>query len=62
MTAMSESPKKSKGTDPELIVHPATEPSPDAKVRIAAELGRELYEALERAVREHEDGGAPGVA
>ena len=62
MTAMSDSPNEPKKTKPELTVHPATEPSPDAKVRIAAELGRGLSEALERAVREHEDEEGPDVA
>jgi hypothetical protein len=58
LTAMSDSPKDPKKTEPELTVHPATEPPSDAKARIAAKLGQELSETLERAVREHEDGGA----
>jgi len=53
---MNDSPKEPKKADPELIVHPITEPSPETKARIAAELGRELSEALEQAVEEHEDG------
>ena len=57
---MSDSPKDSEKAKPELTVHPATEPSPEAKARIAAELGQGLSEALERAVREHE-GDGPGV-
>ena len=59
---MSNSPKEPKGTKPELTVHPATEPSPETKARIAAELGRRLSEALERAVREHEGDESPDVA
>jgi hypothetical protein len=59
---MNDSPKEPKNTEPELTVHPAVEPSPETKARIAAEFGRDLSEALEQAVREHEDGGAPGVA
>ena len=59
---MSDSPKEPKKTDPELTVHPATEPSPETKAKIAAELGQELSDALEQAVDEHEGGGAPDVA
>ena len=62
IAVMGNTPKKSKGTKPELIVHPATEPSPEMKARIAAVLGQELSGALEQAVREHEGDGAPGVA
>jgi hypothetical protein len=56
---MNDSPKAPKKTEPELTVHPAAEPSPETKAGIAAELGQELSEALEQAVRDHEDGGAP---
>ena len=59
---MSDSPKEPKKAKPELTVHPAIEPPPDAKARIAAELGRELSDALEQAVMEHENGGSPDVA
>jgi len=59
---MSDSPQEPQKVDPELTVHPATEPSPEAKARIAAELGQKLSEALEQAVREHDDDGAPDVA
>jgi hypothetical protein len=59
---MNDAPKEPKNTEPELTVHPATEPSSETKARIAVELGRELSESLEQAVREHEDGGAPDVA
>ena len=60
---MSDSPKEPKKTDPELTVHPATEPSPGTKTRIAVELGQELSEALDHAIREHNnDDGAPDVA
>jgi hypothetical protein len=62
LIVMSDSPKEPKKTDPKLTVHPATEPSPGTKVKIAAELGQELSGALEQAVDEHEDGGAPDVA
>jgi hypothetical protein len=62
ITNMNDSPKEPKKVEPELTVHPATEPSPETKVRIAAELGQGLSEALEQAVDEHEDGGAPDVA
>jgi hypothetical protein len=55
---MNDSPKEPQNTDPELTVHPATEPSSETKARIVAELGRELSEALQQAVRDHEDGGA----
>ncbi len=57
---MNDSPREPKKTDPELTVHPAVEPSPETKARIAVELGQELYGALEQAVEEHEDGRAPG--
>jgi len=60
--AMGNSPKKSKGTEPELTVHPAAEPSPETRARIAAELGQGLSEALERVVREYEDEESPDVA
>jgi hypothetical protein len=53
-------PKKAEQA--ELTVHPATEPSPGTKTRIATELGQELSEALEQAVEEHEGGGAPDMA
>ena len=59
---MNELPKEPKKTDPELVVHPATEPSSETKAKIAAELGQELSGALEQAVDEHEGGGAPDVA
>ena len=59
---MNDSPKKSKETDPELTVHPATEPSRGTKAQIAAELGHELSDALEQAVKEHNDDGTPDVA
>ncbi len=59
---MSNSPKEHKKTKPELTVHPAAEPSPETKAKIATELGQELSEALEQAVREHDGGGAPDVA
>ena len=62
MTAMSNSPKEPKKTKPELTVHPAVEPSPETKAKIAAELGQGLSEALEQAVREHEGGEGPDVA
>jgi hypothetical protein len=58
ITAMIDSHKDPEKTEPELTVHSATEPSAEKKVKIAAELGRELSEALERAAREHKDGGA----
>jgi len=58
---MNDSPKEPKKTDPELTVHPAIEPSPGTKAKIAAELGQELSDALEQAVKEHEGNGAPGV-
>jgi len=59
---MIDAPEEPKGTELELTVHPAVEPSPETKARIAAEFGRDLSEALEQAVREHEGGGAPDVA
>ena len=59
---MSDLPKDSEKAKPELTVHPATEPSPDTKAKIAEELGRELSEALEQAVREHNDDGTSGAA
>jgi hypothetical protein len=58
---MCDSPKEPKKADPELIVHSAVEPSPKMKARIAAELGQELSDALERAVRKYEDDDAPDV-
>jgi hypothetical protein len=58
---MSDSPKESKKTDPELTVHPATEPSPGTKAKIAATLGQELSEALAQAVSEHENDETPDV-
>jgi hypothetical protein len=62
LTAMSDSQKEPKKVEPELTVHPATEPSPEAKAKIAADLGKGLSEALERAVREHEGNESPDVA
>ena len=62
LTTMNDSPKEPKKTKPELTVHPATEPSPGTKAKIAAELGHDLSDALEQAVREHEGNGAPDVA
>ena len=62
ITGMSDSPEEPKSTEPELTVHPSTEPSPETKAKIAAELGRELSEALERAVRERGDDGAADLA
>ena len=59
---MCDSSKEPSKTDPKLIVHPAVEPSPTTKARIAAELGQGLSEALEQAVMEHENGGSPDVA
>jgi hypothetical protein len=59
---MSDSPKEPQKAVPELTVHPAVEPSPGTKTRIATELGQELSEALEKAVEEHEGNGAPDVA
>ncbi len=59
---MCDSPKEPKKAEPELTVHPATEPSPETKAKIAAKLGHKLSEALEQAVREHENGGSPDVA
>jgi len=59
---MSNSPKEPKRTEPKLTVHPATEPSPETKAKVAAELGQELSEALERAVREHDGDESPDVA
>jgi hypothetical protein len=59
---MSDSPKEPKKTDPELTVHPPTEPSPGTKAKIAAELGQKLSEAMAQAVKEHEDDETPGVA
>jgi hypothetical protein len=59
---MSDSPKDPEKTKPKLTVHPATEPSPETKVKIAAELGQGLSEALEQAVREHEGNRNPDVA
>ena len=59
---MSDSPKEHRKAEPELTVHPAAEPSPETKARIAAELGQGLSEALEQAVMEHEHGGSPDVA
>ena len=56
---MCDSPKEPKKTDPELTVHPAAEPSPETKAKIATELGQELSDALEHAVREHEGNGEP---
>lgn len=53
---MSDLPKEFEKAEPELTVHPAVEPSPETKAKIAAELGKGLSEALEQAVREHEDG------
>jgi len=58
ITAMIDSHKDPEKSEPELTVHSATEPPAEKKVKIAVELGRELSEVLERAVREHEDGGA----
>ena len=59
---MSDSPKEPKKAEQaELTVHPAVEPSPETKAKIATELGRELSEALEQAVSEHDDDGTPGV-
>jgi len=55
---MTASPKEPKKTEPELTVHPAAEPSPETEAKIVVELGRKLSEALEQAVRDHEDGGA----
>ena len=62
ITPMSDLRKDPKKTEPELTVHPATEPSPEAKAKIAAELGQKLSGSLERAVREHEDEEGPDVA
>ena len=62
LSTMDDSPKKHNKAEAELTVHQAVEPSPETKARIAAELGRDLSEALEQAVREHEGGGAPDVA
>ena len=59
---MSDSPKEPRKAEPDLTVHPAADLSPDAKAEIATELGQELSDALEQAVEEHEDGGAPDVA
>jgi hypothetical protein len=52
---MSDLPEEPKKAEPELTVHPATEPLPETKARIAAELGQELSDALEQAMEEHED-------
>jgi hypothetical protein len=54
LTVMSDSTKGPKKAVPKLTVHPATDPSPGTKAKIAAELGQELSEAIEQAVREHE--------
>ena len=62
LTVMSDSMKEPKKNEPELTVHPAIEPSPKTEAKIAAELGQDLSAALEKAVREHEGGGAPDVA
>ena len=59
---MSDSPNEPKKTDPELTVHPATEPSPETKAKIAVGLGQQLSEALEQAVGEHEGNESPDVA
>ena len=44
------------------FVQPTTEPSPETKAKMAAELGRGLSEALEQAAREHEDEESPDVS
>ena len=63
ITNMNDSPKEPKKVEPELTVHPATEPSSEeTKAKIAAELGQGLSEALEQTVEEHENGGVPDVA
>ena len=59
ITAMSDLTKGHDEAEPKLTVHPATEPSRETKAKIASELGRELSEALEQAVRKHEDDGPP---
>jgi hypothetical protein len=59
---MSDLPKETDKTELTLTVHPATEPSPGTKAKIAAELDQELSDALEQACEEHEGGGAPDVA
>ena len=58
---MIDSSKEPTKPDPELTVHPATESSPGTKSKIAAELGQGLSDALEQAVKEHNDDGVPGV-
>ena len=56
ITAMSDSRKDSEKTNPELTIHPAIDLSPGTKAKIAAEFGHGLSEAIEEAVRQHEDG------